>query len=98
LLKEAGVAQAIMVDCSHGNSEKRHERQTEVLSSILSSRAKGCREMVGFMVESNLVAGRQDIPDDLSDLVYGMSVTDACVGWDSTLTMLRSAFDRHRLD
>ena len=95
LLKEAGFTPAIMVDCSHGNAEKQYAKQTDVLSSIVNSRATGCQEMIGFMVESNLVEGRQEFPEDLSDLVHGMSVTDACVGWDTTVSMLTAAHQRH---
>ncbi len=95
LLKDAGFTPAIMVDCSHGNSSKEHQRQADVLESILESRRSGCRDMIGFMVESNLEEGCQDIPDDLSALRHGVSVTDACVGWDRTREMLMGAYEKH---
>jgi 3-deoxy-7-phosphoheptulonate synthase len=82
-----------MVDCSHGNSDRQPRMQPVVLSSVLQSRASGCGEVIGFMVESNLNEGRQDIPTDKSRLAYGVSVTDACVGWETTEEMLRSAYD-----
>jgi 3-deoxy-7-phosphoheptulonate synthase len=92
LLREAGFEPAIMVDCSHGNSEKQPERQGEVLRSILTSRRSGCREIVGFMLESNLKEGRQAIPPDPSSLEYGVSITDACIGWETTEELLEYAF------
>jgi 3-deoxy-7-phosphoheptulonate synthase len=93
LMREAGFPPAVMVDCSHGNSERQPRMQPVVLSSVLQSRRAGCPEIIGFMVESNLREGRQDIPSDPSSLAYGVSVTDACVGWETTEEMLRSAFD-----
>ncbi len=97
LLKEAGFDAAIMVDCSHGNSEKQPGRQAEVLASVLASRRSGCRELIGFMLESNLTAGRQAIPADPRKLEYGVSVTDACIGWESTERLLEGAFRAHEL-
>jgi 3-deoxy-7-phosphoheptulonate synthase len=93
LMREAGFPPAVMVDCSHGNSDRQPRMQPVVLSSVLQSRASGCGEVIGFMVESNLNEGRQDIPTDKSRLAYGVSVTDACVGWETTEEMLRSACD-----
>jgi 3-deoxy-7-phosphoheptulonate synthase len=95
LLKEAGFLPAIMVDCSHGNSDKRAERQEEVLRSLLQSRASGCREVIGFMMESNLFGGRQDIPRDPSRLRYGISITDPCLSWEQTERLLLYAYEQH---
>jgi 3-deoxy-7-phosphoheptulonate synthase len=97
LLKEAGFLPAIMVDCSHGNSDKHPERQEEVLRSLLESRRSGCREVIGFMMESNLHGGRQEIPRDLSRLKYGVSITDACLSWEKTEQLLLYAFEHHPL-
>ncbi len=94
LLKEAGFLPAIMVDCSHGNSERIHERQEAVLRSVVATRQSGCPELIGLMIESNLREGRQEIPADLSRLEYGVSITDACVGWEKTEQMLRYAYER----
>jgi 3-deoxy-7-phosphoheptulonate synthase len=91
LLREAGFDPALMVDCSHGNSERRTNQQPVVLTSALETRRSGRREVVGFMVESNLREGKQDIPADPAQLEYGVSVTDACVGWETTEEMLRIA-------
>jgi len=97
LLREAGFQPAVMVDCSHGNADKQPERQAEALRSLLDTRASGCPELIGFMLESNLKEGRQPIPEDLSSLQYGVSVTDACIGWESTEELLQHAFDHHRV-
>jgi 3-deoxy-7-phosphoheptulonate synthase len=97
LLKEAGFEPAIMVDCSHGNSDKQPERQEEVLRSVLATRRSGCREVIGFMLESNLKAGRQAIPADPRQLEYGVSITDACIGWETTERLLEMAFRAHEL-
>ncbi len=98
LLKEAGFVPAIMVDCSHGNAEKRAEGQPEVLQSILQSRCSGCREIIGFMMESNLKGGRQEIPVDLKQLEYGVSITDTCIGWEKTEQLLMYAYEHHSLN
>jgi len=98
LLKEAGFLPAIMVDCSHGNSDKRAERQEEVLHSLLESRASGCREVIGFMMESNLFGGRQEIPRDLSQLKYGVSITDPCLSWEKTEKLLLYAYEQHKVE
>ncbi|SIQ21580.1 3-deoxy-D-arabinoheptulosonate-7-phosphate synthase [Alkalispirochaeta americana] len=98
LLRSMDLPLNILVDCSHGNSEKDPRRQTKVLSSILDQRLGGRRSITGFMLESNLVAGRQDLAGDPSRLVYGQSITDACIGWDETVGLLREAAGRLRND
>ena len=89
-LEKAGLALNIMIDCSHGNSQKDPQRQVTVLEDIAAQIAGGNRSIIGVMLESNLEAGNQPIPDDLKDLRYGVSVTDACISWDTTETLLRS--------
>jgi 3-deoxy-7-phosphoheptulonate synthase len=91
LLRDAGFEPSLMVDCSHGNSDRKPNLQPAVLESVLETRRSGRSEVVGFMVESNLREGKQDIPPDPSRLEYGISVTDACVGWETTVEMLKSA-------
>ena len=81
----------IVVDCSHANSWKNPEYQPLVMRDTINQIRDGNRSMVGLMVESFIEAGNQSIPADLSQLKYGCSVTDACVGWDTTAEMLRSA-------
>jgi 3-deoxy-7-phosphoheptulonate synthase len=76
-----------MIDCSHGNSSKNHENQIPVSRNVADQIAAGDARIVGVMAESNLVAGRQDLVPGQA-LIYGQSVTDACIGWDDTVTML----------
>ncbi|HTP25762.1 MAG TPA: 3-deoxy-7-phosphoheptulonate synthase [Anaeromyxobacteraceae bacterium] len=92
-LAKANLSRNIVVDCSHANSWKKPELQPLVMSDVVHQIREGNRSVVGFMVESFIEAGSQSIPADLSKLRYGCSVTDACIGWDTTVEMLRSAHD-----
>lgn len=85
-LKKADIDTKIMIDCSHGNSRKDHKKQKDVLADICKQIENG-RDVFGIMIESNLVAGNQDI--NKKPLEYGKSVTDACVNFDETLEMLQ---------
>jgi 3-deoxy-7-phosphoheptulonate synthase len=86
-LEKAGLPVRLMIDASHANSRKRHENQVEVCEDIATRIARGEERIIGMMVESNLVAGRQDhVPG--RPLVYGQSVTDACLGWDASVAIL----------
>jgi len=96
-LAQRSLRRALVVDCSHANSNKDHNLQPMVLENVVEQAAEGQRALVGFMIESNLYAGKQAIPKDLGELKYGVSVTDACVGWDITEMMLRKAAERLRL-
>jgi 3-deoxy-7-phosphoheptulonate synthase len=87
VLEKSGQAVRIMVDCSHANSNKSHEQQETVCRDVASQIANGDKRIFGMMLESNLVAGRQDI-DSKQELVYGQSVTDACMAWDNSETLL----------
>ncbi len=91
LLREAGLPEAILVDCSHANSGKDPGRQGEVAESVVGQVAAGNRSLFGFMVESNLEGGNQPIPEDLRKLRYGVSVTDKCADWAATEALLRAA-------
>jgi 3-deoxy-7-phosphoheptulonate synthase len=82
----------LMVDCSHANSEKQHARQEDVWHSVIQQRIEGTRSLIGLMVESNLLEGSQPIPKNLADLRYGVSLTDSCIGWETTERMLRWAY------
>ena len=93
LLLKAGLPASIVVDCSHGNSNKNPARQSIVLQDIMQQIEAGSRCLVGMMLESNIVAGTQKIQADLSTLVYGQSVTDSCIGWDETVIAIKSAAD-----
>lgn len=90
-LRQAGMSPLVMVDCSHANSNKQHEQQEEVWHSVLQQRMAGNTAIMGLMVESNLYAGNQKIPQQLEQLRYGVSVTDACIGWETTERMFRQA-------
>jgi 3-deoxy-7-phosphoheptulonate synthase len=89
-LRKAGIAPRIVVDCSHDNSGKNHERQPEVMESIARQVRTRQSPIVGVMIESNLVGGRQNLGEDHQQLVYGQSITDACVDLDTTFRMLTS--------
>jgi 3-deoxy-7-phosphoheptulonate synthase len=79
----------MMVDCSHANANKDHNRQTNVLDNIAAQVRSGSRHILGVMIESHIKAGNQSIPEDLRQLTYGQSITDACVDFDTTAAMLR---------
>jgi len=95
-LAKAGLPHNIVVDCSHANSYKDLELQPLVMSDCVHQVREGNRSIVGLMIESNLEAGNQPIPDDLSRLRYGCSVTDPCVDWPTTETMIRKARENLR--
>lgn len=88
-LKEAGLPAVLMVDCSHANSGKLHTRQEEVWQNVIAQRAAGNDSLIGAMIESNLFEGNQPFPRPAAELSYGVSITDACVGWEATERMLR---------
>jgi 3-deoxy-7-phosphoheptulonate synthase len=94
-LRDAGVAARLMIDTSHGNSDKDHLRQPAVARDIAAQIAQGETGIVGVMMESFLVDGRQDLVDR-SRLVYGQSITDACLGWDQTVPVLHELADAVR--
>ncbi|MDX9995762.1 MAG: 3-deoxy-7-phosphoheptulonate synthase [Rhodocyclaceae bacterium] len=92
-LAKAGLPQNVVVDCSHANSYKKPELQPLVMHDVVNQIRLGNRSIVGLMIESNLEAGNQPIPDDLAQLKYGCSVTDACIDWPTTEKMVREAYD-----
>ena len=90
-LAKAGLPASLMVDCSHANSLKQHERQKLVAADIAAQLESGSRNIFGVMLESHLVAGAQKFTpgqDDICGLHYGQSITDACIGWNDTLDVL----------
>ena len=87
LLGKAGARQAVMDDASHGNSQKDYKRQGDVARDIARQIAGGSKAIFGLMLESNLVEGRQDLVSP-GDLIYGQSITDGCIGWDATASLL----------
>ena len=93
-LEKHNIQPNIMVDCSHANSNKDHNLQPLVLENIVNQIVEGNTSIIGAMVESHIGAGNQKIPKDLADLKYGVSITDACVDWQTTETMLRNANEK----
>ena len=83
----------LMVDCSHANSEKKFAKQEDVWHSVLEQRAGGTKSLIGLMVESHLHEGSQPIPKNTADLKYGVSITDSCIGWETTERMLRWGYE-----
>jgi 3-deoxy-7-phosphoheptulonate synthase len=80
----------IMVDCSHENSGKDHTKQKIVVKDIIAQKKHGNKSIFGIMLESNLFEGNQKITDDLK---YGVSITDACIGWDETERLLHNLYE-----
>jgi 3-deoxy-7-phosphoheptulonate synthase len=87
-LASDGLPARLMVDCSHGNSNKDYRRQADVLRDVAQQVRDGSVHVMGLMLESHLVAGNQKIPADLSQLTYGQSITDACIDLATTLELL----------
>ncbi len=94
-LEKAGIPRQLVIDCSHGNSRKDPARQRLVLEDVLRQRAEGTRAIRGVMIESNLHHGRQEVGPKES-LSYGVSITDACISWEETEEILRSAAESER--
>lgn len=93
-LGKAGQAKNIMVDCSHANSSKKPELQPLVAENITNQILAGNKSIVGLMIESNLKAGNQSIPENLDELKYGVSVTDGCIDWETTEQCLREMHEK----
>ncbi len=91
LLRKMGLNESLIIDCSHANSRKNYTRQKRVLRNVIDQVVWGNHNIKGFMLESNLFEGSQKIPENKKDLKYGVSVTDACIGWDETERILRNA-------
>ncbi|CBV42914.1 3-deoxy-7-phosphoheptulonate synthase [Halomonas elongata] len=83
-LRKAGVTPNIMIDCSHANSNKDPGLQPLVLENVTNQLLEGNRSIIGLMVESNINWGNQKIPEDIDQLAYGVSITDACIDWETT--------------
>ena len=95
-LEAAKLPGTLMVDCSHANSSKQHERQLVVARDIADQIASGSKRIFGVMIESHLQAGNQKFTpgkDDPAKLEYGKSITDACLGWDDSLQALQALAD-----
>jgi len=95
-LKAEGLPPRIMIDCSHGNSNKDFNLQPIVAHSSIDQVLDYNHSIIGFMLESNIEEGNQQIPEDLSELKYGVSLTDACMNWETTEALLSEAAERLR--
>jgi len=95
MLRQNGLPVDILVDCSHGNSKKDYRNQAVVLKNVVDQRVSGRTSIKGFMIESYLQQGRQELVHPVDKLTYGMSITDGCIGWDETKELLRET--AHRL-
>ncbi len=96
VLASAGLPERVMIDCSHANTAKQYRRQLAVAEGIGEQIAGGNRQIIGAMVESHLVEGRQDLKPG-KPLVHGQSITDACLGWDDSVSLLDSLAEKVRL-
>ncbi|RGP62377.1 phospho-2-dehydro-3-deoxyheptonate phenylalanine-inhibited [Fusarium longipes] len=101
-LQKKGVRQRVMIDCSHGNSSKDHKNQPKVAADIAGQISKGENAIMGVMIESNINEGNQKVPaEGKSGLKYGVSITDACISWEDTVstldTLAQAVKDRRKL-
>ena len=94
LLEKSELKPNLVVDCSHGNSDKDHRQQPTVFRDILEQRTRGNKGIIGLMLESHLHEGSQTLGDDPSTLKYGLSITDACIDWEQTDDLIRYAYAR----
>jgi 3-deoxy-7-phosphoheptulonate synthase len=90
-LVQAGLRPNLVIDCAHANSMKKPELQPLVFRDCIHQIIEGNNSIVGLMLESNIVAGNQPIPEDKSKLIYGCSVTDPCIGWETTAKLIRES-------
>jgi 3-deoxy-7-phosphoheptulonate synthase len=90
LLKENGLAERIMIDCSHDNSNQDYRNQGKVIEDIKSQILSGNKSIFGVMLESNLFSGKQKILSDKESMKYGVSVTDGCIDWNETVSVIQS--------
>ncbi|MHB9137815.1 MAG: 3-deoxy-7-phosphoheptulonate synthase, partial [Victivallaceae bacterium] len=92
-MTRAGLAPNIIVDCSHANSNKDYRKQRIALLDVIDQIAAGETSIVGTMLESNLLEGRQDIVPGVKP-VPGVSITDSCIGWDETEALIRTVYEK----
>jgi len=93
-LRDANLPAKIVIDCSHGNSNKDYKLQPSVFENVIEQIMDGNTSIVGMMLESNLHEGGQSIPCNLEELKYGVSVTDKCIGWEETEKIILAAHER----
>ena len=93
-LRNGKLQENIMIDCSHANSNKNHELQPLVMENVCNQILEENHSIIGVMIESNIGSGNQKIPPDLKDLEYGVSITDACIDWETTEDLLLSSAEK----
>jgi len=93
-LEQAGLAKNILVDCSHGNSNKNYKGQRLVVDNIIEQIEQGNQSIVGIMLESNIYSGSQQLTENPADLTYGVSITDECIGWEETQKIIHNVYQR----
>lgn len=97
-MQKAGLKPMVMIDCSHGNSQKQHKRQIAVVQDLVNQLSTPSAPplissgefICGVMIESHLIEGRQNLTSDIKSLVYGKSITDACISWEDTVGCLEN--------
>ena len=94
-LAAAGLPERVMIDCSHANANKQYLQQLAVSDAVGAQIGQGNRRIIGVMVESHLQEGRQDLVSG-QPLVYGQSITDSCLGWEDSVTLLESLAEQVR--
>jgi 3-deoxy-7-phosphoheptulonate synthase len=94
ILREKGILETVMIDCSHDNSGQKFAGQPFVFKSALDQRLDGNPNIAGLMLESNLFEGNQKCSGDGCDLKYGVSITDECISWENTVSLIRCAYDK----
>ena len=93
-LKTRNLPEKIVIDCSHGNSNKDHQQQSVVFANVIDQIISGDVAIVGMMLESNLYEGNQPIPENISQLKYGVSITDKCISWQETERIILAAYEK----
>ncbi len=93
-LRQLNLSPRLVIDCSHGNSNKDHKKQADVFNQIVQQIVDGNTSIVGMMLESNLYEGNQKISEDLAALKYGVSITDKCIDWQETEEIILAAYDK----
>jgi 3-deoxy-7-phosphoheptulonate synthase len=92
LLRKAGLNDRLMIDCSHGNSNKDYRQQPAIFEDVIGQIFDRNSGIMGIMLESNIYEGRQDIPKNLKELKYGISITDSCIGWQTTENLILNGY------
>ncbi|PCJ60015.1 MAG: 3-deoxy-7-phosphoheptulonate synthase [Planctomycetota bacterium] len=93
-LRKRELKESIIVDCSHANSSKDHNKQLAVMENLVEQIIDGNKSIIGAMLESNINEGNQPITDNVADLAYGVSITDKCINWESTETLIKNVYKK----